>query len=799
LDIDQVKSLNNADLSDAYLETSMNPNYAENLNVSGTSFRTQVESGLQWRVNFYAKGIRGDIKRLTPYNGSINHLYAPVTSSGASTSCVYGPGINLNGCTIPSNIGTISASLEDSSFIGVTTPVTANMTITGSLKNAVISSTSNPTTFSGLFKPEGDISGADFSGMIANVDTADSSKLFDASGATDVTAIPRPIFKDAQIKGCKLFECTLAGALAVVGDNGTNKDALRMDFTGADLTGAELNKANFKGADFENATLTNLHIKLACNLDNSSFKGANCTNMKAQTVPVTQTAATGEQVIAQLAAADFSGATITGMQIKKSVAETHLLGANFKNVVTGSDTISDMTANFDDGFKILQATKVNGVTGNKLQVMPNNAAADLDLSDYELVMDIPSNLDFGVSNLAGFVLKDSNMVGSITTRLTNQADHMKGFDLKNMKINASQSFGFNATVSDANLATLFGTKDLVAGADNRSNAAITAEQQLPELEGGQYFKLFGLTNGGYAQKKDDITGSMYNGNYGVPAGIDFNDKEIRDLTFRFTDLSGVSFRGAKYSAALASAAATSIVTAANVTDSATLTCTAPAVPFVVGDHIEAAGFTTETEVNQVYRVTAVTSNTVYTVAPTTALTQGQTANTGAGKLVKHLPIHECLLPANYNLFSGADNSQYVFGPGVVINYAADLDQANLDGYVLGDATSGMKFGNSIHVVDFDTNGAGTPSFIDADLTNVDFGISKLGDDNGAIINFRGATLNGTDFENIAKDEGQFKGIQLTTNSSTKMPTATTTVGEFDMSILGTVDGEKKFKATKKLA
>jgi len=397
--------------------------------------------------------------------------------------------------------------------------------------------------------------------------------------------------------------------------------------------------------------------------------------------------------------------------------------------------------------------------------------------------------------LAGFVLKDSNMVGSITTHLSNQADHMKGFDLKNMTINASQSFGFNATVSDANLATLFGTKDLVAGADNRSNAAITAEQQLPELEGGQYFKLFGLTNGGYAQKKDDITGSMYNGNYGVPAGIDFNDKEIRDLTFRFTDLSGVSFRGAKYSAALASSA-TSAHQVTTLNTELTVTHTAVSA-FAVGDYVEITGHSTSA-VNQVYTVKTVTSSTVVILLGS-GLGSVQGSADSVAAVLKHLPIRECILPANYNLFTGADSSQYVFGPGVVINYAADLDQANLDGYVLGDATSGMKFGNSIHVVDFDTNGAGTPSFIDADLTNVDFGISKLGNDNGAIVNFRGATLNGTDFENIAKDEGQFKGIQLTTNSSTKMPTATTTVGEFDMSILGDVDGAKKFKATKKLA
>jgi uncharacterized protein YjbI with pentapeptide repeats len=381
VDLDGIKSLNNTNLSGAYVETALGANFAAGLNIHQARFRTQTGSGLVNRANWWAKGIKGEVIKDSPYGAAVNHLYQTFTTGGQSTSCVYGPGINLAGCTMPSNVSPITSSLEDSSWIGMTGDITHALLISGSLKNAVVSSNADPRKFTGGLTLTGIINGADFTGMVANVDANDSSKKLNMSGATAVSAIPRPIFKDAQMKGCQLFSCSVAGSLAVATDAGVNADAVRMDFRGANLEGAELDQASFLGVDFSTGTaaaiLKNLHIKNStCDLTNSTFKGADCTNMKAQSVAVDQTATTGQQTTATLAAADFSGATINGMQIKKT-ASTDMLAANFKGAVL-TDSLSQIANNFHADFKARQDK-----SGTR-HIFPNVDGANLDLSDQEL-------------------------------------------------------------------------------------------------------------------------------------------------------------------------------------------------------------------------------------------------------------------------------------------------------------------------------------------------------------------------------------------------------------------------------
>jgi hypothetical protein len=228
----------------------------------------------------------------------------------------------------------------------------------------------------------------------------------------------------------------------------------------------------------------------------------------------------------------------------------------------------------------------------------------------------------------------------------------------------------------------------------------------------------------------------------------------------------------------------------------------PTVPFVVGDYVAVSGHTGNAAnlvMNQTFRVTSVTSATVYVLAGT-----GMTAATyNAGTIIaKHLPYKNCLLPTNYRTFTAADNSEYVMGPEVVINYAADFDGADLDDYVLGDAQGGMKFGLGTSIVDFNTDGNNLPTFVSADLTNVDFGTSKLADSATAgttdLVNLHRAILNGTDFGEVDMEQGQLIGLRLTANSNTTMPATSNTVGDFNMSIIGTVDGQKKLLTNKKL-
>jgi hypothetical protein len=176
VDLDGIKSLNNTNLSGAYVETALGANFAAGLNIHQARFRTQTGSGLVNRANWWAKGIKGEVIKDSPYGAAVNHLYQTFTTGGQSTSCVYGPGINLAGCTMPSNVSPITSSLEDSSWIGMTGDITHALLISGSLKNAVVSSNADPRKFTGGLTLTGIINGADFTGMVANVDANDSSK-----------------------------------------------------------------------------------------------------------------------------------------------------------------------------------------------------------------------------------------------------------------------------------------------------------------------------------------------------------------------------------------------------------------------------------------------------------------------------------------------------------------------------------------------------------------------------------------------------------------------------------------------
>ena len=799
VDLDGIKSLNNTNLSGAYVETSLGANFAAGLNIHGARFRSQLSSGLANRVNWWAKGIKGEVIKDSPYGAAVNYLYQTFTSSGQSTSCVYGPGIDLAGCTMPSNVNPISSSLEDSSWIGMTGDITQALTISGSLKNAVVSSNADPRKFTGGLTLTGIINGADFTGMVANVDPNDSSKKLNMSGATAISAVPRPIFKDAQMKGSQLFSCTLSGVLAVATNAGVNADAVRIDFRGANLEGAELNQASFLGVDFSTGTaaanLKNLHIKQACDLTNSSFKGADCTNMKAQTVAVDQTATTAEQVIADLEAADFSGATINGMQIKKSAA-ANLLAANFKGAVL-TDSISAITDNFHTDFKV----RVDKV-GTK-HIFPNADTAHLDLSDQELSIDIDSTMALGISNLKNFVLKDCNITANITmdhSGTAAEAKRLEGFNMKNVLINPSVTVGLvQDDRTDAQLVTLFGTADKAAGSDSRSTQQIKAYKQLPAMETNQFFKFMGQANNAVVQSKSNVAnGFMYDGNYGVPT-MALNGKEIRGLKFNHTDLTTLNFRGAKYSSAHASVLSSTQSASANTDLTIVHAAITPAL--TVGEYVELIGHSTAA-INQVYRVKTVTDSTnavLFTDAADIGTGGADNDNT---TILRRVPVNRCLLPTNYKLFTAADYSQYVMGPEVVINYNADFDGANLNSYTLGDAQGGMKFGLGTFVVDFNTNGTNLPTFVGADLTNVDFGKSKLADSATAgtsdLVNLHRAILNGTDFGEVEMEQGQLVGLKLTANSNTIMPATSSTVNDHNMSIIGTVDGQKKLLTNKVL-
>ena len=464
------------------------------------------------------------------------------------------------------------------------------------------------------------------------------------------------------------------------------------------------------------------------NMNKCSFKGANCSSMKAaSSLLETATART-----ATLTDANFSGATITGMQIKNTDA-SKLAGSNFKGMVTGDNvaTVNLITLHTD---YTCRADK-SGVK----HILPNAAAANLDLSDQELQMDFSSALNFGVSNMKNLVIKNCNVTASLTFAHDANAGgtddgKLKGFRMQSLgQVSNQATVGWSSAPSNAKLAAYFGLTAIAAGQDARdlANGLSTAEQ-LPAMSSGK-FMFLGSNLGAIIQATTgSVNASMYGGNHGTPvmnlAGLD-----IKDLAIINADCSNLNFRGAQYSAAPS-----------------------------------AANFGTQC-----------------TFAPNYRLFN---ASTTRG------PVGGVQLGGG----SGAD-VDFVVGPGVEINYAADMNEANFSDYVLGDSTSGMKFGDANTVVDFATSSNDTAVFKRTDLTNVDFGSSQLGKSSstdGTAINFRGAKLSGTNFENVDKQNYQFIGIDLTEATNATLPATSIVSAEYNMEIVGTVDGEKKLVNTK---
>ena len=737
VDVDQVKSMNDANLRNAYVRGSgLNGlEYAERLNIHQAQILTESVSTRYWRADFYAKGIKGELQINSVYQSGVNQLYHLETIA-VNAGCLYGPGIDFGGCTFPVGVTAISKSLEDASLIGISS-VSHGFTFSGSLKNAKMSSLASPTTFQSItIASTSDIAGADFSGINCN---KNGVNLFDISAA-QANPASFPIFTHAKIQGAKLYASNTQFA-AVETDAGVNKPEKRADFRGADISGGEINNTNFKSANFGKFvhTVNDVEVEVAANLSNvligktgnidmdeCSFKGANCSSMKA----ASSLLESATKRTATLTNANFSGATITGMQIKNTDG-AKLAGSNFKGMVSGDNlaTINLITLHTD---YTCRADK-SGVK----HVLPNAAAANLDLSDQDLQMDFIAPLNFGVSNMKNLIIKNCNVTSTLTFAHAAAAggsddDKLKGFAMRSLgQVSNQATVGWATSPGNTKLAAYFGLKSIDAGKDARDlvNGLTTAEQ-LPATSSGK-FMFLGSNLGAIIQATTgSVNASMYGGNHGTPvmnlAGLD-----IKDLAIVNADCSNLNFRGAKYSAAPG-----------------------------------AANFGTQC-----------------TFAPNYRLFNAANARG---------PVGDQLGGG-----SGA-NVDFVVGPGVEIKYAADMKSANFDKYVLGDSTSGMKFGDANTIVSFAAAAADIPSFKRTDLTNVNFGTSVMIFATGSAadsVNFRGATLSGTDLSNAAKGLGKYIGVGLTESSNASFPTASSVSGKINVTIVGTVEGSKKLVNT----
>jgi len=719
LDLDRVQSMNDANLSNATLETALtNLMYAERLNITGARFKVAGASKVL-EENWYAKGIYGEPAIDIVYNAEINNLYELFTTQGAQ-GCMYGPGIDLNGCTIPAQVTTITANLQDASFVGVN-PINHGVTITGSMKNVKFSSLADKTSIAKLVvNNSAVISGAVFDGLICQADGAGNKLDLSAAAANPS---PAPSFEGALIKGCALYAASAAHFTAAVprlgtaGDVGANVTRVAANFKNADLTDADLDKANFQGADFDGANLTNMLVVQACNMTGCSFAGATMTNFKAQT---TRTGST--RVKATLTDCSFEGATITGIQIKDTdVAASARI--NFKNTVT-TDNLSTLQNNINAEYSI-RTDKAS-----VLHILPNDTGSTQDLSNLTLSMDIGSQLTVGNSNLENFVLQNCTlsapfvMAHASASAGAGQAGLLKGMNFKNVTLSGSGivrfSDGGGAKHDAAEITRLFGSV-AVDGTEAKAlgfGSAISAANRNPSVTFGTgtantAMNLLGKNIGALKQGTTELdNGSMFGGSYNVPT-MNLNNLDIKALQVSGSDLANLSFNGAKYGADPTAGAAT-------------------------------------------------------------------------------LSFTGCKLPTGYKEFivaSNGNNMNYVIGPGINIAYAADLDGAQF----INKNLTGMKFGTDSVQVDFMTDATNSPAFTDSILTNVDFGNAKIA--TGGNVDFRGATLSGTDFGNVVRTTGKFEGIELTEDDAANatMPPTTDVAGRHNMSIIGTVDGKKKFK------